>query len=307
MMNPILCIAGPTASGKSSWALNLAKKFDGEIINSDALQVYKELQILSARPTENEMESIPHHLYGHISASHRYSTGQWLVEADALIIDILARGKTPILVGGTGLYFKALTEGLAKIPEISNAGKAQAQEILDTNGISSLRNAAQRLDPEATARVLGDDPQRLLRIVGVALGTEKPLSSWQSATKPVLPSASWHGAVLLPDREKLYKKINDRFADMVKSGGLAEAERLRALKLDPMLPAMKAIGVRELIAHIKGEVDLDEAIEKAARETRRFAKRQYTWLRGQMPDWPKVTTQQDRQMAVADLLRTGQH
>jgi len=299
MMKPILCIAGPTASGKSSWALNLAKKFDGEIINADALQVYSELQILSARPTEDEMNGIPHHLYGHISAAHRYSTGEWLREVDLLIIDILAKGKTPILVGGTGLYYKALTVGLAKIPTPSEAGSKNAQAILDGEGIGALRDKAEDVDPIATARVLGNDPQRLLRIVSVALGTEKPLSHWQSSTNPVLPSNTWHGAVLLPDRAELYQKIDERFADMVRGGGLDEAKRLHSLRLDPMLPSMKAIGVRELIAHLDGENDLDEAIDKAARETRRFAKRQYTWLRGQMPLWPKIVTTEDRETAFS--------
>ena len=306
-MNPILCIAGPTASGKSSWALDIAKRYNGEIINADALQVYTELQILSARPTQKEMQGIPHHLYGHISASHRYSTGQWLAEADATIIDTLARGKTPILVGGTGLYYKALTEGLAKIPVPSQAGADEAQSILDVQGVSGLRDKAEILDSAATSRVLGDDPQRLLRIVSVALGTEKRLSEWQSTTKPVLPRNSWYGAVLLPDREGLYQKIDDRFANMVRIGGLDEAKRLHALELDPMLPAMKAIGVRELIAHLDGETDLDAAIEKAARETRRFAKRQYTWLRGQMPNWPKMVTLMDQEMAFADISTQAQY
>jgi tRNA dimethylallyltransferase len=297
MMKPILCIAGPTASGKSSWALELAKMHDGEVINADALQVYAELQILSARPTEAEMDGVPHHLYGHVSATERYSTGKWLKDVDDLIIDVLARGKTPILVGGTGLYFKALTEGLAQIPDPDPEATVQAQHILDQDGIDALRTEATRLDPVATARVLGDDPQRLLRIVGVALGTQHPLSVWQSNTKPLIPKSSWQGAVLLPPREDLYAKINARFADMVVGGGLVEAARVRALNLDVALPAMKAIGLRELIAHLNGETGLDEAIELAARETRRFAKRQYTWLRGQMQGWAKVETLSERQAA----------
>lgn len=307
MMKPILCIAGPTASGKSSWALNLAKKFDGEIVNADALQVYQQLQILSARPTRDEMGGIPHHMYGHIDAGHRYSTGEWLREVDRVIIDILASEKTPILVGGTGLYFKALTEGLAKIPTPAKSGSDEAQSILDTRGITALREKAENLDPEAASRVLGNDPQRLLRIVSVAIGTEKPLSAWQSSTKPVIPNKFWRGAVLLPDRAQLYQKIDDRFADMIRGGGLDEAKRLHALSLDPMLPSMKAIGVRELIGHLNGEYSLDEAIDKAARETRRFAKRQYTWLRGQMPTWSRVISQEDRDTAFADSFVYPQH
>ncbi len=284
----IHCIAGPTASGKSAYALKLAKKCGGEIINADALQVYSGLQVLSARPTQRDMQNIPHHLYGHIAPSVRYSTGKWLADVDPLIIDILARGKTPILVGGTGLYFKALTEGLANIPEPENAAKLTAQSILDNDGIAALRNEAERLDPLAAQKILGDDPQRLLRIVGVALGTPKPLSVWQKNTKPILPHSVWRGRVLLPKREHLYDKINARFADMIGSGGLAEARTIHALNLANDLPAMKAIGLRELIAHLDGEIGLEEATQIAMRETRRFAKRQYTWLRGQMRGWEQV-------------------
>jgi len=288
MMKQIVCIAGPTASGKSAFAVKLAKKCDGEVINADALQVYKELHVLSARPDKQEMGGIAHHLYGHVSASTRYSTGMWLEEADRLIIDILARGKTPILVGGTGLYFKALTQGLAKIPMPNAQAVKESQAILDEHGITALRARAKQLDPAASARVLGNDPQRLLRIVNVALGTGKPISVWQGQTKPILPYGTWRGMTLLPDREAVYAKINARFARMVKTGGLEEARRVRALGLAAELPAMKAIGLRELIAHLEGQITLDEAIETAMRETRRFAKRQFTWIRGQMKEWEKI-------------------
>ena len=287
-MKIIHCIAGPTASGKSAFAVKLAKRLDGEIVNADALQVYSELQVLSARPTTAEMENIPHHLFGHISPSVRYSVGHWLREVDPLIIDILARGKTPILVGGTGLYFKALTEGLAQIPKLMPSAMQDAQAVLDTDGIDALRSLAEQLDPLATAKILGNDPQRLLRIVSVAKSTGKPLSMWQQDTHPVLPIRSWKGAIILPKRENLYNRINARFADMIREGGLAEAKHVLNLKLASDLPAMKAIGLRELSAHIKGEISLDEAIELAMRQTRRFAKRQYTWLRGQMPNWEHV-------------------
>ena len=287
-MKIIHCIAGPTASGKSAFAVKLAKRMGGEIVNADALQVYSELQVLSARPTTAEMEGIPHHLFGHISPNIRYSTGYWLREVDPLIIDILARGKTPILVGGTGLYFKALTEGLAQIPKLPPSAMEQAQAVLDADGIDALRSLADELDPQATAKVLGNDPQRLLRIVSVAKGTGKPLSAWQQETHAVLPAGTWKGMVILPKRENLYDKINARFADMIREGGLAEAKRIFDLGLASDLPAMKAIGLRELSAHLRGETSLDEAIELAMRQTRRFAKRQYTWLRGQMPDWEQV-------------------
>ena len=288
MMKQIHCIAGPTASGKSGFAVNLAKAINGEIINADALQVYEELQVLSARPTQEEMGGVAHHLYGCVSANTRYSTGAWLRDVEPLISDVLTRGKTPILVGGTGLYFKALTQGLAHIPTPKKQAVEQAQLILDRQGVETLRDKAQALDPKATNRVLGHDPQRLLRIVSVALGTKRPLSLWQEDTSPLIPEGHWRGTVLLPPREELYDKINRRFAGMVKQGGLAEAKKIHAMGLDRNLPAMKAIGVRELLQYLDGEYDLDFAIEKAMRETRRFAKRQYTWLRGNMQDWDVI-------------------
>ena len=288
MMKTVHCIAGPTASGKSTFAVKLAERLGGEIVNADALQVYSHLRVLSARPNEAEMVGIPHHLFGHIHPRTRYSVGHWLREVDGLIIDILARGKTPILVGGTGLYFKALTQGLAQIPPVSDEVVRQAQAVLDAQGVEALRVLAETLDPVATARVLGHDPQRLLRIVGVAQGTDKVLSVWQRDTHPLLPRGSWKGTVLLPPRRALYDRINSRFSDMIKNDGLAEAKVLRQLKLATDLPAMKAIGLRELHAYLDGEINLDAAIEQAMRQTRRFAKRQYTWLRGQMQDWEKL-------------------
>jgi tRNA dimethylallyltransferase len=299
MMKPILCIAGPTASGKSAWAVELAKIHDGEIINADALQVYEEMQILSARPTKDEMKDVPHHLFGHISMRERYSTGKWLRDADTIIIDVLARGKTPILVGGTGLYFKALTEGLAKIPQPDPKILDETQRLYDEQGIDALRKVAERLDPVAAARVLGDDPQRLIRIISVARGTEHPLSIWQNNTIPVLPKNTWQGAILLPPRDELYAKINKRFEEMVRFGGLQEAKSIRKLALDPLLPGMKAIGLKELIAHLNGDYSLDEAIDIAARETRRFAKRQFTWLRGQMAEWKKIENEADKKFAFS--------
>ncbi len=284
-MKQILCIAGPTASGKSAFAVKLAKKHNGEIVNADALQVYDQLRVLSARPSKAEMQNIPHHLFGHIAPDVRYSTGEWIKEVDGLIIEILARGNTPILVGGTGLYFKALTQGLAQIPEPTVSAKKKAQNILGNEGIAALRSKAEQLDPIATKKVLGNDPQRLLRIVSVALGTLRPISEWQQNTKAVLPCGSWHGYVLLPERSTLYAKINARFENMVREGGLDEAKHFLSLGLAPELPAMKAIGLRELIDHLNGVLSYEQAIETAMRNTRRFAKRQHTWLRGQMQGW----------------------
>ena len=291
-MNQVVCIAGPTASGKSALAIELAKSSGGEVINADALQVYADLRVLSARPSAREEASVPHHLFGHVDSAMRYSVGAWLRDVQPVILDVLARGRVPIVTGGTGLYFKALIEGLAQVPVPSDTGKAKAAEYL-ARGVGVLREKAQSLDPIATARVLGDDPQRLLRIAEVALGTSKPLSEWQAQTNPIIPRGYWRGLVLLPDREALYARINARFDGMAESGGYDEARRLATRRLDPMLPAMKAIGLRELMAIEDGSMTKAEGLEKAKRETRRFAKRQYTWFRGQAPDWPKASAPND--------------
>lgn len=292
-MNQVLCIAGPTASGKSSWAIDIAKDVDGEIINADSMQVYQELHIISARPTRDEMKDIPHHLYGHVSGRTRYSTGMWLDDSVAAALDCLARGKIPIFVGGTGLYFKALVQGLAQIPQPSENGAARAQTILD-QGIDALRAEAERLDPVAAVRVLGNDPQRLMRIVSVALGTDKPISEWQKETYPVIPTGYWQGVVLLPERQSLYDRINDRYEAMLNDGGLDEAKFVLSLDIDPNLPMMKAIGLPPLLQFLKGKISYDEAIFQAQRDTRRFAKRQFTWFRGQASHWISVNNSSDK-------------
>lgn len=283
-IRPVICIAGPTASGKSALAVNLAHKCRGEVINADSMQVYKDLQVLSARPDAAEMEGVPHHMYGHIDGQERYSVGAWVKDVVPVIMDCLARDKTPILVGGTGLYFKALTEGLAAVPQPEAGAMAQAEAMLDA-GIDILREKANALDPVATTRVLGNDPQRLLRIVSVALGTDKPLSVWQKETRPVIPKQFWKGALILPERQSLYDKINARYDKMVEIGGLEEAKDILLRDLPADLPMMKAIGLPSLLKYLRGEVSYDLAVFEAKRDTRRFAKRQFTWFRGQTKGW----------------------
>jgi len=294
-LKPVICIAGPTASGKSAWAIELAKSVDGEIINADSMQVYGELHILTARPAPKDLAVVPHHMFGHISAAQQYSVGHWLEEASETILSIMSRGKTPILVGGTGLYFKALTEGLANIPEPTPDAVRQTEEIFKT-GMEALRAKAEKLDPAASARVLGDDPQRLSRIVSVALGTGKPLSDWQANTKPVIPAGFWHGAVMLPERELLYDRINRRFDKMMKAGGLSEVRSVMSLGLSPVLPAMKAIGVPPFAEYLHGKLSYEEALSRAKRDTRRYAKRQFTWYRGQTKHWFCVKNSNDRRV-----------
>ena len=288
-MKPVICIAGPTASGKSAWALEIAKSVGGEIINADALQVYADLQILSARPTRGEMNEVPHHLFGHIAGHVRYSTGQWLREVQPVILDCLARDVIPILTGGTGLYFKALTEGIAEVPPVSAKAMSTAQSLLDDKGIAALRDQAERVDAVASARVLGNDPQRLLRIVSVYNETGKALSEWQANTRPIIPKRFCRRAVLLPERTSLYERINTRFDAMVENGGLSEAKAVYNKGYDLSLPMMKAIGLQQFIPYLRGEVELAESIEHAKRDTRRFAKRQFTWFRGQASNWHQIT------------------
>lgn len=287
-MKPIVCIAGPTASGKSAWALELAKSVGGEIINADALQVYSDLQILSARPTKTEMRGVPHYLFGHINGDVRYSTGQWLREVQPIILDCLARDVVPILTGGTGLYFKALIDGLAQVPPVPREYMEEVEIFLQERGIEALRKEAQRFDPIATARVLGNDPQRLLRIMSVHKATGRSLSEWQSDTRSIIPKRFCYRAILLPDRAALYERINNRFNNMVKNGGVDEAKRVFVKNYDPSLPMMKAIGLQQLFRHLRHEMSLSESIGLAKRDTRRLAKRQFTWFRGQARDWKKV-------------------
>ncbi len=289
-LKPVICIAGPTASGKSAWAIELAQAVDGEIINADSMQVYQPLSIITARPAVHEMENIPHHLFGHVDGTRQYSTGQWLKEVTVQILDCLARHKTPILVGGTGLYFKALTEGLASIPQPED----NVLRRLEEKSISELRTDAETLDPIAAARILGEDRQRLLRVVSVALGTEKTLSAWQRDTKPVVPKNYWMGAVILPEREALYDRINARFDRMILNGGLEEVKLLNVMGLDKGMTIMKAIGVPPFLDHLSGKISFDDALFRAKRDTRRYAKRQFTWFRGQARDWFCVKNSTDK-------------
>ena len=301
-MKPVICIAGPTASGKSAYAVEIARVLDGEIINADALQVYSDLQILSARPTDEEMGDLPHHLFGHVSGRVRYSTGQWLREVEPLIIDVLARNKTPVLVGGTGLYFRALLHGMADIPAVPEQVSKETSERLAQDGIARLRAEADRLDPVAVRRVLGNDPQRLQRIVNVAIGTGQPLSKWQAETHPVVPSRFARYCVLTPPRDLLYARINARYDEMLRAGGMDEAKTVFAANYNESLPVMKAIGLRQLQRFFDEEGSVDDAVEDAKRESRRFAKRQMTWFRNQPPKAIMIQTQDDKDAFLESLI-----
>lgn len=297
---PVLLIAGPTASGKSALALRLAERLDGEIVNADALQLYADLRILSARPTAEEEARAPHHLFGVADGADGWSVGRWLDAALPLLGDIAARGRRAIVVGGTGLYFRALTKGLADIPAVPAAVRQAAAETWERLGEDAFRQALAAHDPAAAARIAPGDRQRLLRAFEVVEATGRALTDWQADTAPPLSAGQWRAVVLEPDRKALYARCDARFAAMVEAGALEEVRALMARRLDPLAPVMKAVGVRELAAHLAGELTLVEAVALGQQETRRYAKRQLTWFRNQTPDWKRITTE-----AEAGAFRTA--
>jgi len=289
MTTPVLLIHGPTASGKSALALRVAEATGGEIVNADALQLYADLTVLSARPSPEEEARAPHHLFGIADGADGWSVGRWARAAQPVIEAIVARGRTAIVVGGTGLYFKALTEGLADIPPTPAAVRVGVGKTFDALGEERFRELLAMVDPAANARIAPGDRMRLSRAMEVFEATKKPITAWQAETSPALPPELWSAVVIEPDRDLLYARCDGRFEAMIAAGALDEVRALAARRLDPDLPVMKAVGVRELSAHLAGELPLDRAVELARQETRRYAKRQLTWLRNQTPDWPRVT------------------
>jgi tRNA dimethylallyltransferase len=289
MGQSVWLIAGPTASGKSALALRLAEATGGEIVNADALQLYRDLAVLSARPSPAETAQAPHHLYGMVDAAEGWSVGRWQRAAAAVLAEIKARGRTAIVVGGTGLYFRALTHGLAEIPEIPAEARAAVAALWAEGGETAVRGALHAGDPVSAARIMPGDRQRLLRALEVWQATGQPLGAWQADTTPLLPPGSWRGVVMEPDRASLYARCDARLEAMAAGGALEEAAALMARNLDPALPAMKAVGFPELARHLRGDLSLHEAIAEAQQATRNYAKRQLTWFRNQTPDWPRVT------------------
>ncbi|WP_300375928.1 tRNA (adenosine(37)-N6)-dimethylallyltransferase MiaA [Henriciella sp.] len=289
MMRPAILIHGPTASGKTDLSIQIARKINGEIVNADSMQVYRELNVISARPSEAEMDGVAHHLFGHVPVSERFSTGEWLEQARPVIEDIQKRGKTAVVVGGTGLYLLALTQGLSEIPPVPEETRHEVLEIAKADGVRGLKIRLQSVDPDAAARIDDNDRQRLSRAYEVWLATGKPLTSFQNQrSKPVLNNDEWLGVALTPPRAKLYARIDKRFEGMLMEGAMEEARKLVALGIDPELPAMKAHGMPWLSAFIRGEIDANTAAENAKRDTRRYAKRQFTWIGRQFPFWPRI-------------------
>jgi tRNA dimethylallyltransferase len=285
-------IAGPTASGKSALALELAEQVGGVIVNADSMQVYRDLRIITARPTPEEEVRTTHRLYGFVDAAENYSVGRWCRDVEEALKEARSQGRMPILVGGTGLYFKALTTGLAAVPPIPADIRAEVRSRLQREGPPALHVELARLDPATAKRVTINDRSRISRALEVVLATGRPLSDWHIEGLPPLINSKRVAKVFIScERKELVHRIERRFAAMLKSGALEEVRRLAARGLDPSLPAMKAHGVPWLIRHLDGEISLEEAVAGAVMDTRRYAKRQLTWFRNQMQDWPRKTVE----------------
>ena len=301
-MSKVILIAGPTASGKSALSLNLADRFDGEVINADSMQVYDCLQVLTARPSIAEMGDVPHHLYGFFPPEDAYSVAHWCADIMPVLQDVLDRGKSAIVVGGTGLYFKALVEGLSAVPEIEPEIRRVIREQVGQGNIDALYKALQAEDPTMAAVLNRADQQRVSRALEVVRSTGRSLLAWQEEDKlapisqldPMVPISK---IVLLPEREWLYARCDLRFRLMLEQGVLDEVAHVAGL--DPSLPAMRALGVSHLFAHIRGDSTLEEAIVLSQTATRQYAKRQMTWLRNQFSDWNLIQEKESERIIAS--------
>jgi tRNA dimethylallyltransferase len=279
-------IAGPTASGKSGVGLELACGLGGTVINADSMQVYRELRVLTARPSQSEEARAPHRLYGTVSAGQACSVGRWLDDAADAVAEARGKGRLPILVGGTGLYFKALTEGLAPVPDIPAEVRSYWREQAAKVSSEALHQDLAARDPAMAAKLKPADPQRIMRALEVIDATGISLAEWQGGNAaPLLSPSEVLPLVIAPEREPLYAAIDARFDRMIEHGAVGEVRALLDLELDPGLPAMRAHGVRELEAYLSGAVSREDAVAKAKTESRRYAKRQMTWARRFMSDW----------------------
>ncbi|RXG99660.1 tRNA (adenosine(37)-N6)-dimethylallyltransferase MiaA [Bradyrhizobium zhanjiangense] len=288
-------IAGPTASGKSALALELALATGGVVINADSMQVYRDLRIITARPTGADEALVPHRLYGHVDAAVNFSAGAWVRDAARVLEAATAEGRMPIFIGGTGLYFKALTAGLSVVPPIPAEVRGDVRARLERNGVEALHAELAHRDPRAAERLNLRDRTRIARALEVVEATGRSLLDWhREGQPPLLSKGSFRAVFLAPERDELYARIDARFDAMLGAGALGEVERLAARHLDPLLPAMKAHGVPALIRHLRGELSLDEAATIGRADTRHYAKRQFTWFRHQLPEFEWVKPEEAR-------------
>jgi tRNA dimethylallyltransferase len=286
-------IAGPTASGKSALALELAQKTAGVVINADSMQVYRDLRVITARPRPEEEAKVPHRLYGHVDAAVNFSAGHWVAEAAGVLAEVRAQNRLPIFVGGCGLYFKALTRGLSAVPPIPPAIREGVRARLERDGVEALRAELVQRDRATAERLKPRDRTRIARALEVVEATGRSLTDWhREGLPPLLPSGEFSALFLAPDRDQLYARIDARYDAMLATGALEEVAALAARHLDPLLPAMKAHGVPALIEHIRGEITLAEAAAIGRANTRQYAKRQFTWFRHQLPEFEWVKPEQ---------------
>ncbi|RZJ46359.1 MAG: tRNA (adenosine(37)-N6)-dimethylallyltransferase MiaA [Brevundimonas sp.] len=281
----ITLIAGPTASGKSLLAMETAARTGAVIINADSQQLYADLRVLSARPSAADEAQGEHRLYGVADAAENWSVGRWTRAVLPVLAELEDSGRPALLVGGTGLYFTALTKGLADIPQVPAEVRNGLETAFETEGETAFRRRLAELDPAAAQRIESGDRQRLIRAGAVAEHTGRALSDWTADTTPLLSPGSWTGLVVEPDRATLYANCDLRVGQMVEQGALDEVRALKARGLSPDLPALKAVGVREFAAHLAGETTLDQAVDATRQSTRNYAKRQLTWFRNQTPGW----------------------
>lgn len=287
-LRPVL-IAGPTASGKSALAMAIAEHTGGVIVNADSMQVYRELRVLSARPTAEEEAAVPHALYGFVPASEAYSAGRFARDAEVVLAKAREEGRRPIIVGGTGLYFKALFEGLSPIPDIRDDVRAHWRDEAQRRGAGSLHDDLQVRDPVMAARLAPTDTQRIVRALEVIQSTGRSLAEWQTLRgEPVLDEDNTVRLIVQADRAELHARADSRFERMMGDGALGEVQALSELQLDPDLPAMRAIGVRPLLRLSRGEISAAEAVTEAKAETRQYIKRQETWLKRHMIAWKTI-------------------
>ena len=288
LKSKIILIYGPTASGKSKFAVNLAKKINGEIINADSMQVYKELKILSARPNQKDYKKIRHHLYGFQSVKKKFSTGSWLKLANKNILDIKKRKKVPILVGGTGLYFKALTDGLVRIPNIPIKYRDKIRSLHKKIGSKNFFLKLIRLDPLVKNYLNPLDTQRVIRAYEIKSFTKKSMYEWFKNTKSKYEQRDFYKIYIDFPRDELIERINSRVSEMINRGAILEVKKFIKLKVPKNKTASKAIGISEIKEFINKKIQISELIEKISIKTRQYAKRQTTWGRGHMSDWNKI-------------------
>src|SRR3954447_4312448 len=296
-------IAGPTASGKSALALELAEKTGGLVINTDSMQVYRDLRIITARPSGEEEARVSHRLYGHVDAAANFSAGAWVADASKVLAEACAQQRLAVFVGGSGLYFIALTRGLSAVPPMPAEVRDGVRARLERDGVEALHAELAKRDPVSAERLKPRDRTRVARALEVVEATGRSLTDWHcEGLPPLLPPDEFSALFLAPEREQLYARIDARFDAMLEAGALEEVAALAGRKLDPLLPAMKAHGVPALIRYLGGEITREQAAEIGRADTRHYAKRQFTWFRHQLPEFEWVAPEAAREWLEARLL-----